>query len=63
MSIFGDIVNKIFHRAKPEEQAPAVAPEPVPAQTAAAAPAGAPAALSDVGRRSRDNWPARAARR
>lgn len=40
MSIFGDIVNKIFHRAKPGEQAPAVAPEPLPAPI--------PAALSNV---------------
>jgi hypothetical protein len=49
MSIFGDIVNKIFHRAKPEEQAPPAAPQPdaTPAATAAA-PGAAPAALSDV---------------
>jgi hypothetical protein len=48
MSIFGDIVNKIFHRAKPAEQAPAVEPQPVPAPDAAASAAAAPAALSDV---------------
>jgi hypothetical protein len=48
MSIFGDIVNKIFHRAKPAEQAPAVEPQPVPAPDAAAAATPAPAALSDV---------------
>jgi hypothetical protein len=49
MSIFGDIVNKIFHRAKPEESAPPVAPQPDAAPaTADAAPSAAPAALSDV---------------
>jgi hypothetical protein len=49
MSIFGDIVNKIFHRAKPAEQAPAVTPEPVPTAAASdATAAAAPAALSDV---------------
>jgi hypothetical protein len=49
MSIFGDIVNKIFHRAKPAEQAPAATPEPVPAAAASdATAAAAPAALSDV---------------
>jgi hypothetical protein len=48
MSIFGDIVNKIFHRAKPAEQAPAVEPQPVPAPDATAAATPAPAALSDV---------------
>ncbi|MFM0051890.1 DUF3597 domain-containing protein [Caballeronia grimmiae] len=31
MSIFGDIVGKIFHRAKPEQPAPVVEPDPAPA--------------------------------
>lgn len=55
MSIFGDIVNKLFHKAKPEQTAPTVEPTPVPAATAdaapsadASAPAPAPAPLSDV---------------
>ncbi|MDR5771236.1 MULTISPECIES: DUF3597 domain-containing protein [unclassified Caballeronia] len=48
MSIFGDIVNKIFHKAKPAEQAPAVEAQPVPADVAQADAAPAPAALSDI---------------
>ncbi|WP_322093209.1 DUF3597 domain-containing protein [Paraburkholderia bannensis] len=50
MSIFGDIVNKLFHKAKPDETPPAVEPTPDPAAAQAAAPdaAPAPAPLSDV---------------
>ncbi|WP_322050025.1 DUF3597 domain-containing protein [Paraburkholderia bannensis] len=50
MSIFGDIVNKLFHKAKPDEAPPAVEPTPDPAAAQAAAPdaAPAPAPLSDV---------------
>jgi hypothetical protein len=48
MSIFGDIVNKIFHKAKPDEAAPAAEPTPDPAVAAAASPAAAAAPLSDV---------------
>jgi hypothetical protein len=48
MSIFGDIVAKIFHKAKPAEQAPAVAPDPTAVAASPDAAAAAPAALSDV---------------
>ena len=50
MSIFGDIVNKLFHKAKPDETPPAVEPTPDPAAAQAAAPeaAPAPAPLTDV---------------
>lgn len=50
MSIFGDIVNKLFHKAKPDQTPPAVEPTPDPAAAQAAAPdaAPAPAPLSDV---------------
>jgi zona occludens toxin (predicted ATPase) len=56
MSIFGDIVNKLFGKAKPDQPAPAAEPTPNPAATAATAaastdtPASAPAAapLADV---------------
>jgi hypothetical protein len=40
MSIFGDIVNKLFGKAKPDQPAPAVEPTPDPAP--------APAPLADV---------------
>ena len=45
MSIFGDIVGKIFHKAKPAEPAPAVEPDPAPAPAVEAA---APAPLTDI---------------
>lgn len=50
MSIFGDIVNKLFHKAKPDAAPPAAEPTPDPAAAQAAAPdaAGAPAPLADV---------------
>lgn len=50
MSIFGDIVNKLFGKAKPDQPAPAVEPTPDPAAAQAAAPdaAPAPAPLADV---------------
>ncbi|QQC67932.1 DUF3597 domain-containing protein [Paraburkholderia ginsengisoli] len=50
MSIFGDIVNKLFHKAKPDAAAPAVEPTPDPAAAQAAAPdtASAPPPLADV---------------
>jgi 3-oxoacyl-ACP reductase-like protein len=50
MSIFGDIVNKLFHKAKPDAAAPAVEPTPDPAAAQAAAPDTPPAAppLADV---------------
>ncbi|WGS48313.1 DUF3597 domain-containing protein [Paraburkholderia sp. D15] len=51
MSIFGDIVNKLFGKAKPDQPAPAVEPTPDPAAAQAAAPADAapaPAPLADV---------------
>jgi hypothetical protein len=50
MSIFGDIVNKLFHKAKPDEAPPAAEPTPDPAAAQAAAPdaAPAPAPLADV---------------
>lgn len=49
MSIFGDIVNKLFGKAKPSEPAPAE-PTPDPVATQAATPAAppAPAPLADV---------------
>lgn len=53
MSIFGDIVNKLFHRANPDAPPPATeaTPDPAPAAApdAAAAPAPAPLANVDVG--------------
>ena len=53
MSIFGDIVNKLFHKAKPDQAPPAAEPAPdpaaAPAATADAAPAPAPLADVDVG--------------
>ncbi|PRX31578.1 uncharacterized protein DUF3597 [Paraburkholderia sp. BL18I3N2] len=50
MSIFGDIVHKLFGKAKPDQPAPAVEPTPDPAAAQAAAPAAtpAPAPLADV---------------
>lgn len=48
MSIFGDIVNKLFGKAKPDQPAPAVEPTPDPAAAQAAAPAPAPLADVDV---------------
>ncbi len=52
MSIFGEIVNKLFGKAKPDQPPPAAAPQPDPAAAQAAAPvadaAPAPAPLSDV---------------
>lgn len=50
MSIFGDIVNKLFHKAKPDAAPPAAEPTPDPAAAQAAAPdaAAAPAPLADV---------------
>ncbi|WP_244813762.1 DUF3597 domain-containing protein [Caballeronia sp. Lep1P3] len=45
MSIFGDIVGKIFHKAKPADPAPVVEPDPAPAPAVDAA---APAPLSDI---------------
>jgi hypothetical protein len=47
MSIFGDIVGKIFHKAKPAEQAPVVAADPTPAPAAVDTPA-APAPLTNI---------------
>lgn len=50
MSIFGDIVNKLFHKAKPDAAPPAAEPTPDPAEAQAAAPdaAPAPAPLANV---------------
>jgi hypothetical protein len=48
MSIFGDIVHKLFGKAKPDQPAPAVEPTPDPAAAQAAAPAPAPLADVDV---------------
>jgi hypothetical protein len=54
MSIFGEIVNKLFGKAKPDQPPPAADPTPDPAATQAAAPdaasgaAPAPAPLADV---------------
>ncbi|REE18716.1 uncharacterized protein DUF3597 [Paraburkholderia sp. BL6665CI2N2] len=50
MSIFGDIVHKLFGKAKPDQPAPAVEPTPDPAAAQAAAPSAtpAPAPLADV---------------
>ncbi|MDR5738696.1 MULTISPECIES: DUF3597 domain-containing protein [unclassified Caballeronia] len=45
MSIFGDIVGKIFHRAKPEQPAPVVEPDPTPAPVVEAT---SPQALTDI---------------
>ncbi|MDR5854214.1 DUF3597 domain-containing protein [Caballeronia sp. LZ062] len=47
MSIFGDIVGKIFHKAKPAEPAPVAEPDPAPAAAVDVA-AAAPAPLSDI---------------
>lgn len=57
MSIFGTILNKIFHHgataqtpaAAPAQAAPAAAPAPQPAAAPAAAPPAAPAQPVDVG--------------
>ncbi|HZZ13711.1 MAG TPA: DUF3597 domain-containing protein [Paraburkholderia sp.] len=50
MSIFGDIVNKLFGKAKPDQPKPAVeaAPDPAAAQAAAPAATPAPPPLADV---------------
>ncbi|MEQ5842267.1 hypothetical protein BWP39_24445 [Paraburkholderia acidicola] len=50
MSIFGEIVSKLFGKAKPDQPAPATEPTPDPAAAQAAAPdaAPAPAPLADV---------------
>ncbi|REG57806.1 uncharacterized protein DUF3597 [Paraburkholderia sp. BL6669N2] len=50
MSIFGDIVHKLFGKAKPDQPAPAVEPTPDPAaaQAAASSATPAPAPLADV---------------
>lgn len=50
MSIFGDIVGKLFHKAKPEAAPPAAEPTPDPAAAQAAAPDAPPSAppLTDV---------------
>jgi hypothetical protein len=50
MSIFGDIVNKLFHKAKPDAAPPVAEPTPDPAAAQAAAPdaAAAPAPLADI---------------
>jgi len=50
MSIFGEIVNKLFGKAKPDQAPPAVEAAPDPAATQAAAPdvTPAPAPLADV---------------
>jgi hypothetical protein len=45
MGIFADIVNKLFHKAKPDQAPPAAEPTPTPAPPAAAAP---PPPLADV---------------
>lgn len=47
MSIFGDIVHKLFGKAKPDQPPPATEPTPDPA-AAQAATAAAPAPLTDV---------------
>jgi hypothetical protein len=53
MSIFGDIVNKLFYKAKPDQTPPAAEPTPAPAAAPAAASgatqASAPLADVDVG--------------
>lgn len=50
MSIFGDIVNKLFHKANPDAAPPATEATPDPAAAQAASPdaAPAPAPLADV---------------
>jgi hypothetical protein len=50
MSIFGDIVHKLFGKAKPDQPPPAVQATPDPAATQAATPnaAPAPAPLTDI---------------
>lgn len=50
MSIFGEIVNKLFSKAKPDQSPPVAEPTPDPAQAQAAAPDAAPASapLTDV---------------
>jgi hypothetical protein len=47
MSIFGDIVNKLFGKAKPDQPQPAAEPTPDPAAAPAAATAATPP-LADV---------------
>ncbi|NML30389.1 DUF3597 domain-containing protein [Paraburkholderia antibiotica] len=47
MSIFGDIVHKLFGKAKPDQPPPAAEPTPDPAAAQAATP-DAPAPLTDV---------------
>jgi hypothetical protein len=49
VSIFGDIVNKLFSKAKPDQPSPPE-PDPLPSQAnaAEASPASAPAPLADV---------------
>lgn len=56
MSIFGDIVNKLFGKAKPDQPAPAAEATPDPAAAQAAAPDAAPAPgpLSTCDRRQRE---------
>ncbi|SMG59884.1 DUF3597 domain-containing protein [Paraburkholderia susongensis] len=48
MSIFGDIVHKLFGKAKPDQTPPAADPTPDPAAAQAATPDAAPAPLADV---------------
>ncbi|MFC5429999.1 DUF3597 domain-containing protein [Paraburkholderia denitrificans] len=48
MSIFGDIVNKLFQKAKPDAAPPATEATPDPAAAQAAQPEAAPAPLADV---------------
>jgi Domain of unknown function (DUF3597) len=50
MSIFGDIVHKLFGKAKPDQPPPAAEPTPDPAAAQAATPdaPAAPAPLTDV---------------
>ncbi|MBB5413180.1 MULTISPECIES: DUF3597 domain-containing protein [Paraburkholderia] len=50
MSIFGDIVHKLFGKAKPDQPPPATEPTPDPAAAQAATPSApaAPAPLTDV---------------
>jgi hypothetical protein len=49
MSIFGDIVGKLFGKAKPEAAPPSVTPTPDPAATSDSARPAAPLADVDVG--------------
>ncbi|CAE6934594.1 DUF3597 domain-containing protein [Paraburkholderia domus] len=48
MSIFGEIVNKLFGKAKPDQSPPAAEPTPDPVAAQDAAPAPAPLADVDV---------------